>query len=170
MLEKKNVLEALGEFDVKDLNMAMELLQGKKYVESKGNPVEWSVIMDPLHKATTACTFGKDYLEREERIKETLKKIDDLSKNIDKVQPAEMKSDELKMSLSLWLKSDKYEKLIDDVNEVKRGIELSNGLLELKDLEFKDWKFAGYVEAYVRIVGTFTKEMMKELSKKGVIL
>lgn len=170
MLEKKNVLEALGEFDVKDLNMAMELLQGKKYVESKGNPVEWSVIMDPLHKATTAATFGKEYLEREERIKETLKRIDDLSKNIDKVQPAEMKSDELKMSLSLWLKSDKYEKLIDDVNEVKKGVELSNGLLELKDLEFKDWKFAGYVEAYVRIVGTFTKEMMKELSKKGVIL
>lgn len=73
MLEKKNVLERLGEFDVKDLNMVMELLEGKKYVELKGNPVEWSVIMDPLHKATTTCTFGKDYIEREERIKSRLK-------------------------------------------------------------------------------------------------
>lgn len=170
MLEKERVLERLGEFDVKDLNQVMELLEGKKYVEQKGNPVEWSTIMDPLHKATTACTFGKDYIEREERIKETLKKIDDLSKNIDKVQPAELKSDELRMSLNLYFKSNKYESLLDDVNEVKKGVELSNGLLELKEVEFKDWKFLGYVEASVRVVGTFTKEMMKELSKKGVIL
>ena len=126
MLEKKNVLERLGEFDVKDLNMVMELLEGKKYVESKGNPVEWSVIMDPLHKATTTCTFGKDYIEREERIKSRLKEIDNLIENMNKVQPAELKSDELKMSLSLWFKADKYEKLLDDVNEVKRGVELSN--------------------------------------------
>lgn len=84
---------------------------------------------------------------------------------MNKVQPAE-----LKMSLSLWFKADKYEKLLDDVNEVKRGVELSNGLLELKDLELQDCKFAGYVEAYVRIMGTFTKELINELSKRGAIL
>lgn len=170
MMEKEKCLEMLAGFEVKDLNQVVELLQGKQYVESKGEKVEWSTIMDPLHKATTAATFGKEYLEREERIKSTLENVDKLIKNMDKVQPAELKSNELKMSLSLWFKSDKYEKLIDDVNEVKKGVELSNGLLELKDLEFKDWKFAGYVEAYVRIVGTFTKEMMRELSKRGVIL
>jgi len=137
MLEKKEVLEVLGGFDVKDLNQVMELLQGKKYVESKGHNVEWSAIMDPLHKATTLVTFGKEYV---------------------------------RMSLNLYFKSNKYESLLDDVNEVKKGVELSNGLLELKEVEFKDWKFLGYVEASVRVVGTFTKEMMKELSKKGVIL
>jgi hypothetical protein len=170
MLEKKEVLEVLGGFDVKDLNQVMELLQGKKYVESKGHNVEWSAIMDPLHKATTLVTFGKEYVEREQHLKETLNRIDDLIKNVDKVQPAELKSDELRMSLNLYFKSNKYESLLDDVNEVKKGVELSNGLLELKEVEFKDWKFLGYVEASVRVVGTFTKEMMKELSKKGVIL
>ena len=170
MMEKEKCLEMLAGFEVKDLNQVVELLQGKQYVESKGHNVEWSTIMDPLHKASTLVTFGKEYVEREQHLKETLNRIDDLIKNVDKVQPAELKSNELKMSLSLWFKSDKYEKLIDDVNEVKKGIELSNGLLELKDLEFKDWKFAGYVEAYVRIVGTFTKEMINELSKRGQIL
>ena len=170
MLEKKEVLEVLGGFDVKDLNQVIELLQGKKYVESKGHNVEWSAIMDPLHKATTLVTFGKEYVEREQHLKETLNRIDDLIKNVDKVQPAELKSDELRMSLNLYFKSNKYENLLDDVNEVKKGVELSNGLLELKEVEFKDWKFLGYVEASVRVVGTFTKEMMKELSKKGVIL
>ena len=52
MLEKERVLEVLGGFDVKDLNMVMELLQGKQYVESKGNPVKWETIMDPLHRAS----------------------------------------------------------------------------------------------------------------------
>jgi len=170
MLEKERVLEALGEFDVKDLNQVMELLQGKKYVEEKGNPVKWETIMDPLHKASTICTFGKEYVEREERIKSRLENIDRLIENLNKPQPAELKSDELKMSLNLYFKSGKYENLIDDVNEVKKGIELSNGLLELSSVEFKEWKLSGYIEAYVRITGTFTKEMINELSKKGAIL
>lgn len=170
MMEKEKCLEMLAGFEVRDLNQVVELLQGKQYIESKGHNVEWSKIMDPLHKASTLVTFGKEYVEREESLKNTLNQIDGLIKNMDKAQPAELKSDELKMSLNLYFKSGKYENLIDDVNEVKKGIELSNGLLELKEVEFKDWKFLGYVEASVRIVGTFTKEMMKELSKKGVIL
>ena len=170
MLEKKEVLEVLGGFDVKDLNMLMELLQGKQYAESKGQKVEWSTIMDPLHKATTIATFGKEYVEREKHLKETLNHIDDLIENIDKVQPAELKSDELKVSLNLYFKSDKYENLLDDVSEVKKGVQLSGGLLELNSIEFKEWKLSGYIEAYVRITGTFTKEMIKELSKKGAIL
>lgn len=170
MLEKKEVLEVLGGFDVKDLNMVMELLQGKQYAESKGEKVEWSTIMDPLHKATTIATFGKEYVEREARIKSRLENIDRLIENLDKPQTAELKSDELRMSLNLYFKSNKYENLLDDVNEVKKGIELSNGLLELSSVEFKEWKLSGYIEAYVRITGTFTKELINELSKKGAIL
>jgi hypothetical protein len=166
MLEKKNVLEALGEFDVRDLNMVMELLQGKKYVESKGQKVEWSTIMDPLHKATTIATFGKEYAEREERIKSTLENVDELIKNIDKVQPAEFQSDELDMSLYLYIKSKEYNNVLKDVEEVRKGVELSKGIITLANVEIRR---IGDVTATVQLRASLTKEMMKELSKRGSI-
>lgn len=166
MLEKKDVLERLGEFDVKDLNMVMELLEGKKYVETKGNPVEWSAIMDPLHKATTIATFGKEYVEREERIKSRLKEIDELIENIDKVQPAEFQSEELDMSLYLYIKSKNYNDVLKDVEEVRKGVELSNGIMTLENVEIRR---ISDVRATVQLKASLTKEQIKELSKRGPI-
>ena len=166
MLEKERVLEALGEFDVKDLNMVMELLQGKQYVESKGNPVKWETIMDPLHKASTICTFGKEYVEREERIKSRLKEIDDLIENIDKVQPAEFQSEELDISLYLYIKSKNYNDVLKDVEEVRKGVEMSNGIMTLENVEVRR---ISDVTATVQLKASLTKEQIKELSKRGPI-
>lgn len=166
MLEKERVLEMLAEFDVKDLNQVMELLQGKKYVESKGNPVEWSTIMDPLHKATTIATFGKEYVEREERIKSRLEHIDELIENIDKVQPAEFQSDELDMSLYLYIKSKEYNNVLKDIEEIRKGVELSNGIMTLENVEIRR---ISDVRATVQLKASLTKEQIKELSKRGSI-
>lgn len=166
MLEKKNVLERLGEFDVRDLNMVMELLEGKKYVESKGHNVEWSAIMDPLHKASTLVTFGKEYVEREQHLKETLTEIDNLIKNVDKIQPAEFQSDELSMSLHLYIKSKEYNNVLKDIEEIRKGVEMSNGILTISDVEIRR---IVNVTGSVNIRATLTKEQMKELSKRGSI-
>ncbi len=166
MLEKKEVMERLGEFSVKDLNQVMELLEGKKYVESKGHNVEWSTIMDPLHKASTLVTFGKEYVEREESLKNTLNQIDELIKNVDKVQPAEFQSEELDMSLYLYIKSKNYNDVLKDVEEVRKGVELSNGIITLANVEIRR---IGDVTATVQLRASLTKEQMKELSKRGSI-
>lgn len=165
MLEKKNVLERLGEFDVKDLNMVMELLEGKKYVEQNGNPVEWSTIMNPLHEASTLVTFGKEYVERDKHLKETLNKIDELIKNVDKVQPAEFQSDELGMSLYLYIKSKEYNNVLKDVEEIRKGVEMSNGIMTLEDVEIRR---ISNVTATVQLKATLTKEQIKELSKRSI--
>lgn len=166
MLEKKDVLERLGEFDVKDLNMVMELLEGKQYVESKGNPVKWETIMDPLHKASTLVTFGKEYVEREEHLKKTLNHIDELIENIDKVQPAEFQSEELDMSLYLYIKSKNYNDVLKDVEEVRKGVEMSNGIITLENVEIRR---ISDVRATVQLKASLTKEQIKELSKRGPI-
>lgn len=166
MLEKKDVLERLGEFDVRDLNMVMELLEGKKYVEEKGNPVKWETIMDPLHKASTICTFGKEYVERQERIKSRLEHIDELIENIDKVQPAEFQSDELDMSLYLYIKSKEYNNVLKDIEEIRKGVEMSNGIMTLENVEIRR---ISDVRATVQLKASLTKEQIKELSKRGPI-
>lgn len=137
MLSKKEVMERIGEFNERDLNMVMELLEGKKYVESKGHNVEWSTIMDPLHKASTLVTFGKEYVEREQHLKKTLNEIDELIKNVDKVQPAEFQSDELSMSLHLYIKSKEYNDVLRDIEEIRKGVEMSNGILTISDVEIR---------------------------------
>ena len=49
MMNKEQVLEKLGEFDVKDLNMVMELLDQKKSDEEKGKIVKWEEIFKPFN-------------------------------------------------------------------------------------------------------------------------
>lgn len=151
---------------MKDLNMVMELLQGKQYVESKGNPVKWETIMDPLHRASELVTFGKEYIERDKRLKETLSKIDDLIENVDKVQPAEFQSEELNMSLYLYIKSKNYNDVLKDVEEVRKGVELSKGIITLENVEITR---ISNVTATVQLKASLTKEQMKELSKRGSI-
>ena len=52
MMNKEQVLEKLGGFDVKDLNMVMELLDQKKSDEEKGKIIKWEEIFKPFNAST----------------------------------------------------------------------------------------------------------------------
>ena len=111
MLEKERVLEVLGGFDVKDLNQAMELLQGLKSVRSTGNDVDWSEMCRPIYKALDTNRNGHN---------------------------KGLNSDSVELCMFVYLKSENTSDIIKDVQEILRGSESLPELIKLEDLEIKE--------------------------------
>ena len=81
--------------------------------------------------------------------------------------PAEFQSEELNMSIVFIYKNQKnYNDVLKDVEEVRKGVELSKGIITLENVEITR---ISNVTATVQLKASLTKEQMKELSKRGSI-